>query len=82
MRLACGNGLGAAVWPVFEKRFAIPRILEYYAATEATFSLYNCAEKIECLLPPISDEIPCPAWERFEALSASGRENHLKFALR
>ena len=42
LRLACGNGLAAGVWPAFEQRFHIPRILEYYAATEANFSLYNC----------------------------------------
>jgi fatty-acyl-CoA synthase len=42
LRLACGNGLRAEVWRDFEARFRIPRILEYYAATEANFSLYNC----------------------------------------
>ncbi len=41
LRLACGNGLGADVWEAFQARFAIPRILEFYAATEGTFSLYN-----------------------------------------
>jgi fatty-acyl-CoA synthase len=42
LRLACGNGLRADIWRTFETRFRIPRILEYYAATEGTFSLYNC----------------------------------------
>jgi fatty-acyl-CoA synthase len=42
LRLACGNGLRAEVWKAFQERFAIPQILEYYAATEGTFSLYNC----------------------------------------
>ena len=42
LRLACGNGLRAEVWKPFQARFRIPRILEYYAATEGTFSLYNC----------------------------------------
>jgi fatty-acyl-CoA synthase len=41
IRLACGNGLQADVWKRFESRFGIPRILEFYAATEANFSLYN-----------------------------------------
>jgi fatty-acyl-CoA synthase len=45
LRLCCGNGLRADVWQVFENRFAIPQILEYYAATEATFSLYNVEGK-------------------------------------
>ncbi len=41
LRLAVGNGLRPDVWPVFEKRFGIPRMLEFYAATESNFSLYN-----------------------------------------
>lgn len=41
LRLACGNGLSEAVWTRFQTRFAIPRILEFYASTEGTFSLYN-----------------------------------------
>jgi fatty-acyl-CoA synthase len=42
LRLACGNGLRQEVWRPFQERFAIPRILEYYASTEGNFSLYNC----------------------------------------
>jgi fatty-acyl-CoA synthase len=42
LRLCCGNGLRAAVWEAFCDRFRIPRVLEYYAATEGSFSLYNC----------------------------------------
>jgi fatty-acyl-CoA synthase len=42
LRIACGNGLRPEVWEPFQKRFAIPRILEYYASTEGNFSLYNC----------------------------------------
>ena len=42
LRLCCGNGLRADVWTPFQERFKIPRILEYYAATEGSFSLYNC----------------------------------------
>ena len=41
LRLACGNGLRADVWTAFKGRFAIPQILEFYAATEGNFSLYN-----------------------------------------
>jgi len=41
IRLACGNGLRADVWQAFQSRFRIPQILEYYAATEGNFSLYN-----------------------------------------
>jgi fatty-acyl-CoA synthase len=42
LRLAVGNGLQANVWRCFQGRFAIPQILEYYAATEGVLSLYNC----------------------------------------
>ncbi len=42
LRLCCGNGLRPEVWESFQSRFRIPRILEYYASTEGTFSLYNC----------------------------------------
>jgi fatty-acyl-CoA synthase len=42
IRLCCGNGLRPEVWDQFKRRFRIPQILEYYAATEANFSLYNC----------------------------------------
>jgi fatty-acyl-CoA synthase len=45
LRLCCGNGLTAEVWERFKQRFQIPRILEFYAATEGTFSLYNCEGK-------------------------------------
>ncbi len=42
IRLCCGSGLSEDVWQKFQERFAIPRILEFYAATEGVVSLYNC----------------------------------------
>jgi fatty-acyl-CoA synthase len=45
LRLCCGNGLPGDVWEAFQDRFAIPRILEFYAATEGNFSLYNVEGK-------------------------------------
>jgi fatty-acyl-CoA synthase len=45
LRLACGNGLRADVWEAFQRRFAIPRVLEFYSSTEGNFSLYNCEGK-------------------------------------
>ena len=41
LRMCCGNGLQEDVWTAFQARFAVPRILEFYAATEGSFSLYN-----------------------------------------
>lgn len=54
LRLCCGNGLRADTWARFAARFAPPRILEFYAATEGSFSLFNCEEKVGALgrVPP------------------------------
>ncbi len=41
LRLACGNGLRPDVWIDFQKRFRIPHILEFYAATEGNVSMFN-----------------------------------------
>lgn len=45
LRIVCGNGLRPDIWESFQQRFAIPKILEFYAATEANFSLCNCEGK-------------------------------------
>jgi len=54
LRLACGNGLRADAWEKFQSRFAIPRILEFYAATEGNISLYNVEGKVGAIgrVPP------------------------------
>jgi len=54
LRLAVGNGLTADVWEAFQRRFAVPRILEFYAATEGNFSLYNVEGKVGAIgrIPP------------------------------
>jgi fatty-acyl-CoA synthase len=41
LRLCCGNGLRGDIWPAFQQRFRIPRILEFYGATEGNVSLFN-----------------------------------------
>lgn len=46
LRLACGNGLRGDVWEAFQARFAIPQVLEFYAATEGNFSLYNVEGRV------------------------------------
>ena len=46
LRLVCGNGLNADVWQKFQRRFRIPQILEFYAATEGNFSLFNCEGRV------------------------------------
>jgi fatty-acyl-CoA synthase len=41
MRVCCGNGMRPDVWPLFQERFKIPRILEFYAATEGNVASFN-----------------------------------------
>jgi fatty-acyl-CoA synthase len=55
LRLACGNGLRGDIWQAFQARFAIPRILEFYAATEGNFSLFNVEGKVGAIgrIPPL-----------------------------
>ncbi len=46
-RAARGNdGLAGDVWRPFQRRFGIDRIVEFYAATEANFSLTNVEGKV------------------------------------
>jgi fatty-acyl-CoA synthase len=73
LRMVCGNGLRAEVWTRFQERFAIPRILEFYAATEGNFSLYNVEGQ-----PGAIGRIPAFMAHRFPAAivsfdSATGR---------
>jgi fatty-acyl-CoA synthase len=55
LRLACGNGLRGDVWEAFQARFAIPQMLEFYAATEGNFSLYNVEGRVGAIgrIPPL-----------------------------
>jgi fatty-acyl-CoA synthase len=41
LRLVVGNGLRPDVWDRFKARFGIPRILEFYGATESNLTLFN-----------------------------------------
>ena len=41
IRLCCGNGLRPDIWSDFRNRFRIPKILEFYAATEGNAVLFN-----------------------------------------
>lgn len=49
VRLAVGNGLSKDIWAAFQERFAIPRVLEFYAASEGAVSFTNCEGKIGSL---------------------------------
>jgi fatty-acyl-CoA synthase len=41
LRLACGNGLRPEIWRPFKDRFRIPKIIEFYGATEGNVTLFN-----------------------------------------
>jgi len=41
IRAITGNGLRPEIWRQFQKRFAIPRIVEFYGATEGNVSMMN-----------------------------------------
>jgi fatty-acyl-CoA synthase len=55
LRLVCGNGLRGDIWEDFQSRFVIPRVLEFYAATEGNFSLFNVEGKVGAIgrIPPL-----------------------------
>jgi fatty-acyl-CoA synthase len=63
LRLCCGNGLRGDIWERFRERFAIPRILEFYAATEGNVSLYNVPGK-----PGAIGQVPAFLAHRFPIL--------------
>ena len=46
VRVAVGNGLRPDVWPEFERRFGIPRIREFYGATEAPGFIFNLTGRV------------------------------------
>jgi fatty-acyl-CoA synthase len=84
LRLACGNGLRPEVWKEFAQRFRIPRILEYYAATEGNFSLYNCEGEPGAIgrIPPfLAHRLPV-ALVRFDVDSGAPLRNAAGFCER
>ena len=46
IRAIIGNGLRPEIWPQFQKRFAIPKIVEYYGATEGNVAMINYDGKV------------------------------------
>ncbi len=62
IRMCCGNGLRPDIWNSFKSRFRIPRILEFYAATEGNVSMFNVEGK-----PGAVGRIPSYLAHRFPA---------------
>ena len=46
LRAITGNGLRPEIWPAFQQRFAIPKIIEFYGATEGNVSMLNYDGKV------------------------------------
>ena len=46
VRIAIGNGLRADIWEEFRDRFGIPKILEFYGATEGNAGFMNFENKV------------------------------------
>jgi fatty-acyl-CoA synthase len=46
LRAITGNGLRPEIWPAFQQRFGIPKIVEFYGATEGNVSMLNYDGKI------------------------------------
>jgi fatty-acyl-CoA synthase len=69
IRLACGNGLSADVWRNFQKRFHLPRIVEFYASTEGGLSLFNTEGELGAIgrVPPYLAHRYSPVLVRFDA---------------
>jgi fatty-acyl-CoA synthase len=77
LRLCCGNGMRADVWEQFQQRFAIPRIVEFYAATEGNISLYNVEGKVGAIgrIPPfLRSRFPLALVKFDEAAGAPARD--------
>jgi fatty-acyl-CoA synthase len=84
IRLACGNGLAPEVWDAFKDRFRIPRILEFYAATEGSVSLFNVQGKRGAIghIPPYLAHRFSPALVLFDVETGEPARNEQGFCIR
>ncbi len=79
LRLCAGNGLRADIWEKFQQRFDIPKVLEFYAATEGNVSLYNVEGKVGAIgrVPPfLKHRFPLALVKFDEAKGAPVRDDH------
>ncbi|KDO24272.1 hypothetical protein SPRG_09908 [Saprolegnia parasitica CBS 223.65] len=61
VRLAIGNGLRKDVWVTFQERFHVPKIIEFYTATESNAGLINTEGRVGavgCLSPLVKRLYP------------------------
>ena len=55
LRLCIGNGLRPDIWEEFQGRFGIPKIFEFYGATEGNVAMFNVEGKVGAIgrVPPL-----------------------------
>jgi fatty-acyl-CoA synthase len=84
VRLACGNGLAADVWDAFKETFRIPRIFEFYAATEGGVALFNAEGKSGAIgrVPAYLAHRFAPALVRFDVEKNEPVRNEDGFCVR
>ena len=84
IRLCCGNGLAPDVWDKFKERFHIPRVLEFYAATEGNISLFNVEEKRGAIgrIPPYLAHRFSPVLVRFDVETSEPIRDDRGFCIR
>lgn len=84
IRMACGNGLAPEVWDEFKERFCIPRILEFYAATEGGVSLFNVEGERGAIgrIPPYLLHRFSPALVQFDVDKGEPVRNEHGFCIR
>ena len=46
VKYAYGNGLRQDIWAEFQNRFKIPKIVEFYGATESPIAFVNVTNKL------------------------------------
>jgi fatty-acyl-CoA synthase len=82
--LACGNGLAADVWDAFKETFRIPRIIEFYAATEGGVALFNAEGKSGAIgrIPAYLAHRFAPALVRFDVEKSEPVRNEEGFCVR
>ncbi|MBS0470197.1 MAG: long-chain-acyl-CoA synthetase [Proteobacteria bacterium] len=68
IRVITGNGLRPEIWKTFQERFAIPKIVEFYGATEGNVSMLNYDGKIGAVgrVPPYMRSVITTRIVRFD----------------
>jgi fatty-acyl-CoA synthase len=84
LRLCSGNGLREDIWEAFKRRFRIPQILEFYAATEANVSLFNVEGRAGAIgrIPPFMAHRGSIALVKFDVEQNMPLRNEHGFCIR